>query len=615
MKRNGGLFKKGLLVISTFALFSCAQNNPQASEVVSSEEVSSSSMEVVSSSSIVESTESSEEVVTSEITSISQSDSSIESYEPYDYDGYYSTLESWENGEDLKKQLHDLISGGTYNPISYAGTIVNWESNIVADKAFDDFGRLNVVYSFDHIDPALTNTSWQREHAFPASLMCGKTTGDAVKSLGRATDFHNLFASYSSGNSARGNKNFGVADTESESYRSSGDSWGGYSSDEKNFEPGDLDKGRLSRAIFYMATMYSEDEYDDSGTLIYKGLNVVEEYVPYIAGENCQFAIGNLSSLLEWSGYGVDLQEYLHNESVYSYVPHLYSDPANDHAQGNRNPFVDYPDLVDYVFGEKKNEAGSLKDLVSTYDKLQIRNPSKPKYAISEAKRSYSLGEKFLAEDLTVVKYGKEMSLEETTDFEIYGVTVGSSLAVGNYNITVKTPLNSIYYTIVVKENDPFEYSSWSHTFTGKTAGGDLESIKNSPATDNVLTLDGMEWIIRYENGAIGNNNKNLGVAFGTSTVPVGTITFTANLASIGNLHTLSSIHFKGSAASGCTYTAIYSVNDVNVLQTTLGYKSQNEPVVISKFIEGSPVDAKVSIKIIGCTKAVYVKAIALDIK
>ena len=166
--------------------------------------------------------------------------------------------------------------------------------------------------------------------------MTGFSTGTAVKALGRATDFHNLFAANASGNQSRGNKNYGYANAIAPSYTisfSSDNGMDGYTYDETIFEPGDIDKGRLARAIFYMATMYKDAETDTANNINMKGLTIVEDPVTYVAGNNCAFAIGNLSELLEWNrSVPVDYLEMQHNISVYT-----NTDNPEGVAQGNIN--------------------------------------------------------------------------------------------------------------------------------------------------------------------------------------------------------------------------------------------------------------------------------------
>ena len=390
---------KSLTCLLTLILVSACHG--PTSGAFSSSSIVSSSIEQPSSSSILPS--SSSEVPSSSSSSSSSSQNQAISH----YNGYYDALVSWTDGEDLKSQLHAIIRNG-YKPLTY--TTPNYETNINADHSKYDFEYLDVVYSGDPVFRNQTNRGWQREHAFCASLMTGSLTADAVKHKGRATDFHNLFASNASANSSRGNKNYGVADVTSLTYtnRTTNNGNDGYSFDPVNFEPGNIDKGRLSRAIFYMATMYSEDENDTINGITMKGLRIVENPVSYVAGENGAFAIGNLSTLLNWNNtYQVDYLEMQHNSSVFQDVF-----TADGYAQGNRNPYVDYPELVDYVYGSKKGQAGFLASLTASESLLKSNEHVVDHYALKEAKREYTYGETVSSNDYKIVKVYKDYTYE-----------------------------------------------------------------------------------------------------------------------------------------------------------------------------------------------------------
>jgi len=107
-------------------------------------------------------------------------------------------------------------------------------------------------------------------------------------------DAHNLKASDVSENSRRGNLPFG--------YGSSG-----------VYEPRDEVKGDIARILFYMTTMYTDLHISSS-------------------------TVGSLEMLIEWHELDpVDAFEINRNNVIYGY-------------QGNRNPYIDFPDLVDKVF-------------------------------------------------------------------------------------------------------------------------------------------------------------------------------------------------------------------------------------------------------------------------
>ena len=369
-------------------------------------------------------------------------DSSSTTYENC-YDEYYSSLTSWTNGEDLKNQLNAIIRNG-YTPLTYNG---NFASNIDADHSMYDFEYLDVIYSETNSYKTETNKGWQREHAWCASLMCGTPTTDAIKQKGRATDFHNLFAAEAGGNQSRGNKNYGVADKTASNYTNRTTSSGrdGYSFS-SNFEPGNIDKGRLARAIFYMATMYKDAEEDTTNGITMGGLTIVNDPVDYIAGEDCHFAIGNLNDLLSWNNtYFVDFLEMQHNISVYT-----NADNPDGVAQGNRNPYVDYPGLVDYVYGSKKNQPGRLADVVPSCAYLGSNQKVFSHHAIKEAKRVYSFGSSIQRDDCVIVSVNKDYSYEisdetflHSLDGHVFSESDGDSV-----NATITCSKNTISYAI-----------------------------------------------------------------------------------------------------------------------------------------------------------------------
>ena len=389
------------------------------------------------------------------------------SYEK-NYNDYYGDL-TWTDGKDLANKLHNIIKNK--KSLKYNNP-TNWDSNKDADSLRGDSTKVSAIYSDEPIDKSSTQTGWQREHCFAATLMTHVGTGDAVKTLGRATDFHNLYASYTSGNTSRGNKNFGYANTESYRYTVP-DNVGSYVYDDKNFEPSNRDKGKVARAIFYMGVMYNDEEsYLDNGVSIKaQPLEVIEDYVNYTSFDYSKFsdtskasskrfadhfldivradnptvtdetelmklayqyfrnnnttsAIGNLKDLLMWNSFSVDEQEMQHNNSVYSYN----STPGGG-VQGNRNPFVDYPELVEYVYGSLQDQPGSLSNLRPAIIDLDMDIPDVPGGGGDEE------------EEVTFdnSKYSFTMPTSKPQDLIVDGVATWGSLT---WDFEMKTPVN-----------------------------------------------------------------------------------------------------------------------------------------------------------------------------
>ena len=433
------------------------------------------------------------------------------------YDGYYSKLVSWTNGEDLKNQLYTIIRTG-YTAISYTkSNTANWKTNTNADHTKEDFEYLDLLYTDQDVYKDKTNVLWQREHAFCASLMCGSTTSNAVKYKGRATDFHNLIAASTNGNTSRGNKNYGYANAIDASFtdRTVNNGYDGYSYDEFTFEPGDKDKGRVARAIFYMATMYKDDEKDTVNNIDMKGLQIIEEKVdyPFVSGKP-SFAIGHLSDLLEWNNsFRVDYLEMQHNISVYK-----DSDNLDGVAQGNRNPFVDYPGLVDYVYGNKKNQPGSLKDVVTASSYLESEQNSISHYAIKQAKREYNFGEQLTNNDYQIVAVNKNYTYQVSSNVthSLNGHTFVESDGV-TMEAKVTTPINELKYQIGL---------DLMATCSSGVIALTKEGINNkTPDVEQSLKYGGVDFLFSFSTTysavtssgvTLTNDNQNGGFVFGS---------------------------------------------------------------------------------------------------
>ena len=507
------------LLIIAITLTACSGHKSALSSLSSSFSISESSLEP---SSITPS--SSEDIKSSSVpTSSSQISSSDKPSTPA-YDGYYNDLTSWSNGEELKTKLN-VISHKTYKALNY--TAPNYQTNINADHSYYDFEYLDVIYSETDVYKNETNKGWQREHAFCASLMCGSLTAEAVKRTGRATDFHNLLAASASANSSRGNKNYGNADKSSESYqnRTTQNGKDGYSFDSLNFEPADKDKGRVARAIFYMAMMYKDDELDEVNNVVMKGLKIVEEPVTYVAGDNGAFAIGNLSTLLDWNKkYPVDYLEMQHNISVYQ-----DKSAIDGFAQGNRNPFVDYPSFVDYVYGENKDKQGNLNDFVSSESILNSQKSNKElsHYALKEAKRSYEPGSQIQPSDYKIVKVLKNYDTEVVND----GYT--NSLA----NHTFSTDDGEAIDAIITAGEDTFKYRITLNPLATCSSGEISLSAsginKGKKAEDQEVVFGNEKFILNFDSSAnisssntmtitnINQDGSPIGVTLGSNTKPL----------------------------------------------------------------------------------------------
>ena len=497
-------------------------------------------------------------------------DSNSSSHKTYEhcYDGYYDSLVSWTNGEDLKNQLNAIIRNG-YTALSYSG---NFDSNVNADHSMYDFEYLDVIYSSTNSYKTDTNKGWQREHAWCASLMCGTTTTDAVKQKGRATDFHNLFAAEAGGNQSRGNKNYGVADKTAANYtnRTTSNGQDGYSF-ATEFEPGNIDKGRLARAIFYMATMYKDAEEDVANGVTMGGLTIVNDPVNYVAGDDCHFAIGNLNDLLSWNNsYAVDFLEMQHNVSVYT-----NANNPDGFAQGNRNPYVDYPGLVDYVYGSKKNQPGTLAELIPSCSYLNSDEDTLSHYALKEAKRDYSLGATVQRSDYVIAAVNKDYSYTVSNESFTHSLAnhVFSDSDGDSITATITTGINTITYVISL---NPMASCSTGVITLNKSTIND-----KSPNTEQLISFGSYQFYFKFTTSysdvsssgmTLRDDNQNGGFYLGSSNKTLTSLTLKSK-----ESYTVDQAYIKACANNkDSSYKLVIKVGDQVLLdQATVNYNSQ----------------------------------------
>lgn len=114
------------------------------------------------------------------------------------------------------------------------------------------------------------------------------------------------------------------------------------------FEPEKQYRGDFARAYFYIATAYEDYTWVES-----------------TSGFDVSVALDN-DSYLEFKPWLIQVLLDWHREDPVSDKEICRADRISD-IQHNRNPFIDYPDLVEYIWGEKKGQPINLASLSCTY--------------------------------------------------------------------------------------------------------------------------------------------------------------------------------------------------------------------------------------------------------
>lgn len=241
-------------------------------------------------------------------------------------EGYYSSLKG-KKGTELKSAIHDIIKKA--NVLSYgSGNRSTWWGFWSTDR--DESGRFIDRYSSESewemsTSQGAVGAGMNIEHSFPKSWW-GGAKNQAYE------DLYNLMPCESKINSKKSNYPMGIV--------VSGDIGNGWTKVGKGtdgkwyWEPADPWKGDFARGYMYMATAYQD--YNWSGN-----------QAPQILQQ------GAYPTLKEWA-YKLYIQWAKADK------PNALEIKRNNEVakiQGNRNPYVDFPNLMEYVWGDSTNIA------------------------------------------------------------------------------------------------------------------------------------------------------------------------------------------------------------------------------------------------------------------
>ena len=266
--------------------------------------------------------------------------------------GTYYSGANGKSGNALRKAM-----GGVINPHTNIGYNGLWSAYEKTDKRADGYVRdwysNTTSYTFSQHTGGYKQEGdmYNREHTVPQSWFneAAPMKADVVHVVPADGFVNNMRADYP----------FGEVSTISKQSNNGYSKLGpcknqGYSS--TVFEPNDEIKGDIARIYFYMATCYASQCANWSGGVFTAGDGLVT---------------WTLNMMMDWAKQDpVDDVETARNNAVYA-------------VQKNRNPFVDYPGLEDYIWGDKQNLAFSYDNYggdVATYVAKPVITPAAGTY-------------------------------------------------------------------------------------------------------------------------------------------------------------------------------------------------------------------------------------------
>lgn len=248
----------------------------------------------------------------------------------------YYTAAHGKTKDQLKRALHSSIQ--PQKVLNYgSGAGKTWTGFYMTDRMDD--GEVRDRYSNEHryfaanasASSASAVSGMNIEHSFPKSWW-GGTENNAYK------DLFNLMPCESRINSSKSNYAMGIVESviTDNGCTKVGKGTTAAGTTKTLWEPADQWKGDFARAYMYMATTYSNFSWEKEGlTMLEK--NDWPTLQPWA-----------YTLLVQWNKADpVDDIEIARNEAVYQ-------------IQGNRNPFVDFPHLADYVWGDSVTYAFNI---------------------------------------------------------------------------------------------------------------------------------------------------------------------------------------------------------------------------------------------------------------
>ncbi|MFC6997439.1 endonuclease [Rufibacter roseus] len=227
------------------------------------------------------------------------------------------------SGTELRAWLRQNWYEGKRQVLSYSyarGKMYNYIDNY-NNKVEGVYSGYEQPFQYSETNTSTSIPNINCEHTVPQSWF------DEAERM--RTDIHHLFPTVIQWNSDRGSDPFAeIPDSQTQKWIINLTSQtsipttniDAYSEDTNSqFEPREVHKGNVARAIFYFYTMHEGQRFDP--------------------GKGVPSAVGDMQTLYQWHLQDpVDARELERNNRI-------------QRVQGNRNPFIDYPELVASAWG------------------------------------------------------------------------------------------------------------------------------------------------------------------------------------------------------------------------------------------------------------------------
>ena len=387
--------------------------------------------------------------------------------------------------------------------------------------------------------------TWNREHTWPQSNFEGSQTTDGT-TIPIGYDMQSVRPASTSVNSDRGNTAYGEGGSYYDPNQITINNANYNSANSGSY------RGDCARVILYDYITYGKkDTYYNA---LYKSLCKTDLLVQI--GTNANSVFESLTILLKW-----------HMQDPPSLTEMVRNDGGQD-FQGNRNPFIDYPELA----------INMLKDETGVTDYAVTNNTS----ATASPNYSYTTNGGF-------VTYLTNGDNSHPSNVSVTGGTYTYNSTTGRLTVTTATG------AVTITEPTTGAPTVTTPTYTEGLAGGNITNTGSSS-----ITANGIEW---SNTNGFSNGSGTKITASPTATT---TGTFTVNISS---LTTPGTYYFKAYATNsiGTSYSAQSSFTIIDPAQVGLGPNLVMGTLVTNDIAFGASNSKELFIKISNVTSDITI--------
>ncbi len=231
----------------------------------------------------------------------------------------------FDSNSSTRNAMHDLINDHVALPYASTSNTDVWDAMEVlfSDPSNPD----NIILTYSRRSEAKESVDWDLEH-----LWCNSFGINSIRPM--HSDLFNLIPADSNVSSIRGNNFFDDSNISDSNFKEPGFHEANHTSrDNDSWEPPEVVKGDIARAVFYMDLRYEGNAENESDLVLTDDTSIISSSASYF---------GKLSTLLEWHRLDpVSEEEIFRNELIF------------EEYQQNRNPFIDLPDLATALYDQE----------------------------------------------------------------------------------------------------------------------------------------------------------------------------------------------------------------------------------------------------------------------